>query len=44
MRRTILKLRTAKDAHPQMRQIANMILAVLKEKLPIVFEDIGNEI
>ena len=42
--RTILKLRTAKDAHPQMRQVANMILAVLKEKLPVIFEDIGNEI
>ena len=41
--RHILKLRTAKDAHPQMRQIANMILAILKEKLPVVFEDIGNE-
>ena len=39
--RTILKLRTAKDAHPQMRQVANMILVVLKEKLPIIFEDIG---
>ena len=36
-----LKLRTAKDAHPQMRQIANMILDVLKEKLPVIFEDIG---
>lgn len=41
--RTILKLRTDKAAHPQMRQVANIILAVLKEKLPIVFEDIGNE-
>ena len=41
--RTILKLRTAKDAHPQMRQIANMILAVMKEKLPIIFEDIGEK-
>ena len=39
--RYILKLRTAKDAHPQMRQIANMILDILKEKLPVVFEDIG---
>ena len=39
--RTILKLRTAKDAHPQMRQVANMILEILKEKLPVVFEDIG---
>mgnify|MGYP002622544869 CR=1 FL=1 len=39
--RTILKLRTAKDAHPQMRQVALMILEVLKEKLPVIFEDIG---
>ena len=41
--RHILKLRTAKDAHPQMRQVANMILAILKQKLPVIFEDIGNE-
>ena len=41
--RHILKLRTAKDAHPQMRQVENMILAILKEKLPVVFEDIENE-
>ena len=38
--RHILKLRTAKAAHPQMRQIANMILAVFKEKLPVIVEDI----
>ena len=38
--RHILKLRTAKDAHPQMRQVAEMILDVLKEKLPVIFEDI----
>ena len=41
--RHILKLRTDKAAHPQMRQVANMILEVLKEKLPIVFEDIGEK-
>ena len=39
--RHILKLRTAKDAHPQMRQVAEMILATLKRKLPVIFEDIG---
>lgn len=39
--RTILKLRTAKRAHPQMRQIAFMILNILNEKLPVVFEDIN---
>lgn len=41
--RHILKLRTDKAAHPQMRQVANMILKILKEKLPIVFEDIGEK-
>lgn len=41
--RHILKLRTAKDAHPQMRQVAEMILGILKEKLPVIFEDIGND-
>ena len=41
--RHFLKLRTAKDAHPQMRQVANIILDTLKEKLPAVFEDISND-
>lgn len=39
--RHVLKLRTSGKAHPQMRQVANMILDILKEKLPVVFEDIG---
>ena len=38
--RHILKLRTDSKAHPQMRQVANMILDILKEKLPVMFEDI----
>ena len=38
--RHVLKLRTAKAAHPQMRQIMNQILAVFKEKLPVIVEDI----
>lgn len=40
--RHILKLRTAKAAHPQMRQVAGQILDILREKLPIIVEDIGN--
>lgn len=40
--RHILKLRTDKKAHPQMRQIAGMILDIFKDKLPAVFEDIVN--
>lgn len=34
------KLRTAKAAHPQMREVTIPLLAELKEKLPIVFDDI----
>ena len=39
--RHVLKLRTSPKAHPQMRQIATMILDIFKNKLPVAFEDIG---
>ena len=38
--RHILKLRTSKAAHPQMRLIAGQILQVFREKLPVIVEDI----
>ncbi len=38
--RHFLKLRTSKNAHPQMRQVALKILDVLTDKLPAVFDDI----
>lgn len=38
--RHILKLRTSKAAHPQMRQIMNQILGIFREKLPVIVEDI----
>lgn len=38
--RHILKLRTNKDAHPQMRFVAGQILAILRDKLPVIVEDI----
>ena len=38
--RHFLTLRTSKAAHPQMREIANMILLEFKSKLPVIFEDI----
>ena len=41
--RHFLKLRTAKAAHPQMRQIALKIYKILVEKLPAVFDDIKPE-
>lgn len=38
--RHFLRLRTSEAAHPQMREVAKMIGAILVEKLPIVFGDI----
>ena len=38
--RHFFKLRCDKAAHPQMREIANMILKEFKEKIPVIFDDI----
>ena len=38
--RHFLKLRAAKAAHPQMREVALKIYKILLEKLPAVFDDI----
>lgn len=38
--RHFFKLRTAVNAHPQMREIACMALHVLKREIPIIFDDI----
>ena len=38
--RHFLKLRTAPAAHPQMREVAKMLLAQLKERVPVLFDDI----
>lgn len=38
--RQFLKLRTSNRAHPQTREIANMILEAFKSKIPVVFDDI----
>lgn len=38
--RHFFKLRTAKSAHPQMQEVANMALEMLREQIPVVFEDI----
>ena len=37
--RHFMRLRTDKASHPQMREIAFMILALLKENIPILFEE-----
>lgn len=41
--RNFFKLRTAKAAHPQMTQVTRPLLRELKEKLPIIFDDIEVE-
>lgn len=41
--RNFFKLRTAKAAHPQMREVTIPLLKELKKKLPIVFDDIQVE-
>lgn len=41
--RHFLRLRTSKKAHPQMREVANMLLKYVKETLPVFFEDLDIE-
>lgn len=41
--RHFLRLRTSKKAHPQMREVASMLLKYVKEALPVLFDDIGEE-
>lgn len=41
--RHFFKLRTAKAAHPQIREVSIPLLVELKEKLPVFFEDIQVE-
>lgn len=38
--RHFFKLRTAKNAHPQMREVACALLKEFKEKIPVIFDDI----
>lgn len=39
--RHFFRLRTAKNAHPQMREVACALLNELKEKIPVIFDDIN---
>ena len=39
--RHFLKLRTSPAAHPQMREVANLLLKALKQKVLVLFDDIG---
>ncbi len=39
--RHFFKLRCSPKAHPQMQEVANMILADMKTRVPVIFDDIG---
>lgn len=41
--RHFFKLRIAKAAHPQMREVANMLFKEIKENIPVIFDDINME-
>jgi len=41
--RHFLKLRTSPASHPQIREVAYMILKEFKEKIPVLFDDIESE-
>lgn len=38
--RHFFKLRCDRPAHPQMREVALMLLAEFKEKIPVIFDDL----
>lgn len=42
--RHFFKLRTSVKAHPQMKEIASMILMELKQQIPIIFDDISQNL
>lgn len=42
--RHILRLRTAKTAHPQMREVMVPLLEDLRTIVPVIFDDIGREV
>lgn len=41
--RHIFKLRTAKDAHPQIRELMGTLLSNIKTKIPVIFDDIPSD-
>lgn len=41
--RHFFRLRCAPAAHPQMRQIANMLLEGFRECVPVIFDDVGGD-
>lgn len=42
--RHFLKLRTSRAAHPQIREVATMLLTKLQSTIPVIFDDITAEV
>ena len=42
--RHVFKLRTSKQAHPDMQALMKPLLAEFQEKIPLIFEDINEEV
>lgn len=42
--RHFLRLRTAKDSHPQMREVTIPLLAELKSRVPVAFDDLEAQV
>ena len=42
--RHFLRLRCSRAAHPQMREVAMMLLRMCMEKMPVLFEDVYGEV
>ena len=40
--RHFFKLRTAQAAHPQMRQVARPLLQYFRDRIPVLFDDVGS--
>jgi thymidylate synthase (FAD) len=41
--RYVLRVRSSREAHPQMRELMQKLLYEFKQRLPVIFEDINNE-
>jgi thymidylate synthase (FAD) len=42
--RHFLRLRTAPEAHPQMREIAIPLLECFQTEIPVLFDDLGGDL
>ncbi len=42
--RHFFRLRTAKAAHPQMREVANMVLSDIVKRIPVIFDEFNKEL